>query len=108
MARIPKGYRGNQCTSRKISDVLPSVLGSVERRLQEEPERVIRLWADVVGPEVAKMARAENFFEGTLLIKVQNSTLLSLLARQEKTRLLFELQKRLPKGKIERLLFKLG
>jgi hypothetical protein len=74
----------------------------------DEPDRVMRIWAEVVGPEVAKLARAESFLEGVLRVKVQNSTLLSLLARQERPRLMKELQKRLPKGKITRIIFQLG
>ena len=108
MTRTPRGYRGVSCTSKKLANTLPKVLANVERRLQDEPQKVQNLWAEIVGPEVAKMARAEGFFEGVLRVKVQSSTLLSLLARQEKPRLLAELQKRLPKGKIENILFQLG
>jgi len=108
MARVPKGYDGNRPTFRSIKRLLPNILKDVSSKVDDEPLKVLTLWSEVVGKEIGKRAIATQFESGILTVRVSDSTLLSLLARQEKYRLMKELQKRLGKGKIKDIFFRIG
>ena len=78
----------------------------VKEKLKENSTHLI--WREVVGEKIARLTQVIELNEGVLKVKVDNSTLYSLLVEHEKQRLLKILQTRLPKLKIKNLLFRIG
>ena len=108
LKRTPKNYDGDQPTGRKLKDLLPEVMARITRKVNESPQDILDAWPEIVGPKIGKMARAVSFDSGVLKIKVENSTLYSLLTLHEKDRLLKEMKKRFPKVVFRNLLFRIG
>ena len=95
-------------TSKRLDALLPKFLCAIEERRHNRPDEVIGYWKELVGDNIASMARAVTFEKGVLFVAVQNSTLLSLLARQEKKRLLSEFKKKFTGILIADIAFRIG
>ncbi len=108
MARIPKNYRGSQPTGRQIKDLLPKVLQGFEKMQAAKLRHLVDAWPEIIGSKLAPMTRIEGFEQGTVKIKVTNSTLLSLLSGPEKNKILTLLRKRFPGAGIAKLHFFIG
>lgn len=108
MKRTPKSYDGNQPTGRQLKDLLPEIMAQITGKADNSPIEILQVWPEIVGPKISKMARAVSFESGVLKVKVENSTLYSLLTLHEKERLLNELKKRFPKVKFRNILFRIG
>ena len=106
--RIPKHYNGSKPTGRHIKELLPEIMTQISGKIDENPREVLDVWAELVGPKISKMARAVSFDSGVLKVKVENSTLYSLLTLHEKERLLKDLRKRFPKINFRNILFRMG
>ncbi len=104
----PKNYKGTDKTSHHVKDVIPSVMSKISAHYQNRPEQVLASWSQVIGPELANMTQAISFHEGILKVRVNNSTLLSLLRQHERVRLLATLKKRLPHVEIKNIHFQIG
>lgn len=91
-----------------MSDILPSMLENMQQNYAKNPNQVFLEWNKAIGEEIAKMAVPILYKDKTLYIKVNNSTLLSILERQEKLRLLDHLKKVCPQSGIQNIIFKVG
>lgn len=106
--RLPKGFdRPDGYTSHRLDRLLKGALREIKQRYGMCPQQLLEGWSELVGPRFSSMARAIAFADGTLMVKVANSTLYSLLS-QEKGRLLSQLRTRFPSIEIRQLQFRLG
>ena len=105
---LPKNYNGKMPTSRHIKHLLPSILTGISNKLEDNPIQISTIWQEIVGDKIARLTEVIELNNGVLKVKVDNSTLYSLLVEHEKQRLLKVLQKRLPKLRIKILLFRIG
>ena len=108
MARIPKNYQGNLPTGRLAKELLPDILRRLDTRREDKILLLKEAWPKVVGPKLAPMTSVEGFEQGTLRIKLTNSTLLSVLAGQERDRLLQKMREIFPSVMIKNLHFFIG
>ena len=106
--RLPRGYNGTAVTTRRFGDVIPSVLSTIQKNHEERHDLILASWPQIVGPTIAKFTSPESFFEGTLKVKVNNSTFYSLLNQSEKVKLLSVLRKKFPKVEIKEIYFRMG
>lgn len=106
--RVPKNYEGIQPTGREIKDLLGPILDQVAKTAQDKPAKLIEAWPEIIGPKVAHMTKAVSFENGLFIVKVENSTLYSLLEQHEKQRLLKKIQETFPNFKVRKLLFRMG
>jgi Dna[CI] antecedent, DciA len=106
--RVPKNYQGTSPTSRNLSEVLPFVLDKINDVYQERPDLILAAWPKVIGEQLSPMTRAVSFHNHVLLVHVNNSTLLSLLSRHEKDRLLMSLKEMFPLIEIRDIFFRMG
>ena len=95
-------------TARPISELLPAMLKSIDKNYKQQPDKIIKGWPEIVGEKMAPMAKAISFKEGVLFVKVSNSTLYSLLAQQERPRLLKKLKEKCPSVAIQNIVFRMG
>lgn len=107
-ARVPYNYDGTKNTSRKMVDLLPCALQSLTAMYQQRGDLILAIWPEVIGQRFAGMTEAISFKEGTLFVKVKNSTLHSLLNENEKFRILTLLRKKFPHVEIKNIIFRIG
>jgi hypothetical protein len=108
LGRIPKNYQGAQPTGRLIKDLLAPILEQVENSTQDRPQELLKAWKEMVGDKISTMTQAVSYMDGTLLVKVENSTLYSLLSLHEKPRLLKQMQEAFPHLKVKKITFRMG
>lgn len=101
-------YDSNKVTTRHLSSLLPKVLGKLTKNFEERPDVIIESWKLIVGPHLSKMTEAISFIDGVLTVKVKNSSLLALLSRSEKPKLIAALREKFPKVNIKTILFRIG
>lgn len=94
--------------NKKLETLLPSFMRKLGASQSERPDLIIAAWPSLVGERLAPMAKAHSFEEGILTVKVSNSSLLSLLAQNEKARLLGQLKKQFPAARISDIRFRIG
>lgn len=106
--RVPRNYEGLEPTGRQIKDLLVPILTQVEQFAEDRPDELIRAWPQLVGEKIASMTKAVAYEGGAFVVKVQNSTLYSLLSQHEKPRLLKKIQEDFPHLKVKKILFRMG
>jgi len=108
VGRLPKNYQGIDSTIKDVRSLLPDFVNKIARKIEENPQDIIDAWDLIIGKKLSSFTTAYSFDEGILLVKVQSSTLLSLLAHQEKDKLLKLLQKKFSKQTIRDIHFRIG
>jgi predicted nucleic acid-binding Zn ribbon protein len=108
IGRVPKNYEGSEPTGRQIKDLLVPILHQVEKFVEDKSSELLEGWPKLVGEKIASMTKAVSCENGVFLVKVQNSTLYSLLSDHEKPRLLKQIQETFPHLKIKKILFRMG
>ncbi len=91
-----------------LKELLPSFLENVKNRYADKPEQILQGWAEIADPKWQTMTEACSFEKGTIVIKVKNATLYSLLVQQEGPQLLKKLQEKFPGRGIKKLKFCIG
>lgn len=104
----PRNYDGTASTGHSLKKLLPRVMGRIGAVYAERPDLILSAWPQVVGPQLAQMTRAVSFTHGKLVVKVNNSTLLSLFTKNEKARLLSKMKERFPEANIAMIDFRIG
>lgn len=97
-----------QPTGRSVNDLMPGVIRKVQRAAYIKPDAIIEAWPEIIGPKCAPMTKAVSFNEGLLYVKVNNSTLLSLLIQHERVRLVKQLRQAFPSAEIRNIVFRMG
>ncbi len=108
MKRTPKNYDGIATPARTIKELLPEMLGQIQKNHIEPGENILSAWPSIIGPNLAKMTEAISFVDGVLTVKVKSSTLYSLLSLHEKPHLLRKLQESFPKTQVRNIFFRIG
>src|SRR5260221_4338742 len=96
---------GFELTNKQLKDLLPKVMGSIGALHRDRPDLVVLAWQEVIGEKLAAMTKATSFVDGILHVKVNNSTLYSLLAQHELGRLLKSLREKIPSVGIKTIQF---
>lgn len=106
--RTPKRYDGTSVTSHQLSSIVLKVVSRIEGVYQQRSDLILATWSGIIGDKLAPMTQAVSFIDGVLTVKVKNSTLHSLLERNEKVRLLHLLRKKFPHVEIKNISFRIG
>ena len=102
-------YNGPSITSRKLTDVLPGVMGKIRSVYKVSPLSLLDVWPEIIGPSFAPFTKAVRFDEGDLYVQVKNSAVMSLLANPlEKKRIIGCYQERFGQIKICNIIFRIG
>lgn len=106
--RHPKNYNGTHLTSRSIGDLLLKEVARISAVYSDRSDLVLAAWPSIIGPKLAPMTQAVSVCDGVLTVKVKNSTLLSLLSRNDKYRILSAIKQQFPKAGIVNISFKIA
>lgn len=99
---------GSHLTNKQMKDLLPKVLSQIGMIYRDRPDLILAAWPEIIGEKLASMAKAVCFENGILVVKVSNSTLHSLLAQYERSRLLKNLREKFPSVEIKHIHFRIG
>lgn len=102
-----KSVNHTAITTRKLSDLLPQQLSSLEGMHHKRPDLILAAWPEVIGQRLAEMTEACSFCDGVLTVKVKNSTLHSLLIH-DKQRIINSLKIKFPKVEFRNVMFRTG
>lgn len=103
-----KAAKGQRPTGKHLSDLLPTLMEEMQMNYKDRPDLIIAAWPSIIGEKFASMARAVSFEKGVLVVKVNNSTLYSLLSQNERQRLLTSLKQQFPLVMIRNIQFRIG
>lgn len=98
----------SRLTTKQIRDILPQILSRISTNFDQQPYLIINSWPEIVGERVAKMTQAVSFSDGVLLVRVNNSSLYTLLHQYDKPKIVKKLRERFPQTLIKTVLFRLG
>lgn len=94
--------------ARSSGDVLPRVLqelGLDRRRVEAE---VVRVWKNLLDPNIVTHAQPTGLRKGTLFVAVDSSTWLSEIVRYRRKEILDRLQHAFGRDLIQRISFRIG
>ncbi len=97
-----------ETTNKQIKDLLPKILNRIGALHRDRPDLVLHAWPEIIGEKLAPMTKPVAFDKGILTVKVNNSTLYSLLSQHERVRLLNCLRQRFPAIEIKNIYFRIG
>lgn len=106
--RTPRNYDGSEITTHRLHDLMPEVLSRISTTFADRPDLILAAWPDVIGERLAPMTKAVSFIDGVLTVTVKNSTLYSLLSKNDKPKLVQALKMKFPKILIKTILFRIG
>ena len=95
-------------TNKQMRDLLPKMLGKIGGLQRDRPDLIVAAWPQVIGEKLAPMTQALSFDKGILWVRVNNSTLYSLLSQHERSRLLRALREKFISVEIKNICFRLG
>ncbi len=100
--------KGQPLPHRQLKDLLTPFLENVKSRTEARPDLILKAWSEMIDPKWRGMTEASSFEKGTVVIKVKNAPLYSLLVQQEGSKLLKKLQAKFPESGIKKLKFCIG
>lgn len=86
-----------------FSDLVPSLVESMQLEKRDWIDDLGDQWADLVSPLLAKRSRPQAFRDGVLTLAVDHPAYLAEFRRTEDRRLLRDLQGRFPESGLQRL-----
>ncbi len=101
-------FRTNQNTIKPIKEFLPKILTDIDSKYARNPKRIIDSWPEMIGPKVARMTQVVSYDEGVLKVKVNSSTLYSILRGVEKKNILMKMQNAFSIRAIRDIIFVIG
>ncbi|HSX25868.1 MAG TPA: DUF721 domain-containing protein [Chlamydiales bacterium] len=103
--RTPRNYHGIFSPIKRISDLLPEVVGEIGQKMSDPREEIFKFWFELIGEKMGPLTEPVSFEDGVLTVKVKSSTLYGLLCQHEKPRLLQRLKE---KFSIRNIIFRVG
>lgn len=100
--------KGSVLPHRQLKDLLAGFVDKVQDKVDLRPDLVLAEWEKIIDPKLKGMTVASSFEKGTVVVKVKNAALYSLLVQHEGSKLLKKLQLKFPESGINKLKFCIG
>jgi predicted nucleic acid-binding Zn ribbon protein len=94
--------------TRTAGDVLPRVLTDLRIDKRRAEAEVVKVWNNLIDPNLAAHAQPTGIHKGTLFVTVDNSVWLSEIVRYRRREILERLQHSFGKDLIARISFRVG
>lgn len=94
--------------ARPLSAVVPSVLSDLHIDRRRTEAEVVKVWSQLLDPDVAAHAQPTGIRKGTLFVAVDSSVWLSELVRYRRKEILERLQHSFGRDFITRISFRVG
>ena len=94
--------------ARPLGCLLPKVLGDFKIEERRGDLEIVRVWNDLIDPEIVAHAQPVRLHKGTLFVNVDSSVWLSEIVRYRRREILQRLQTSFGKDLITRISFRVG
>jgi hypothetical protein len=91
-----------------VANLLPSVLKQIGLDKRQSDLEILKVWNQVMDPEIVARAKPVNLHKGTLFVTVDNSAWLSEIVRYRSREILNRLQHSFGKDLIQRVSYRAG
>lgn len=100
--------KGPVLPNRQLKDLLAGFVDNIQSKVNLKPDLILKEWEQIIDPKWKGMTVASSFEKGTVVVKVKNAALYSLLVQHEGSKLLKKLQLKFPESGINKLKFCIG
>jgi predicted nucleic acid-binding Zn ribbon protein len=94
--------------TRPLASVIPKVLGDYKIEERRADLEIVRVWNDLIDPEIVAHAQPVRLYKGTLFVNVDSSVWLSEIVRYRRREILDRLQHSFGREAIQRISFRIG
>lgn len=98
--------RGN--SAKGMESVLPSVLKTLRLDQRQAESEIVRVWSNILDPNIAAHAKPDRLRNGTLFVLVDSNVWLDEIVRYRRKEILDRLQHSFGPELIKRISFRLG
>lgn len=95
-------------TTRTIANVVPNVLKKINLDKKQSDLEVLKVWNNLLDPNITAHAKPANLVRGTLFVNVDNSAWLDEIVRYRRREILSRLQNAFGPDLIQRISFRIG
>lgn len=95
-------------STKTIASVVPQVLKKINLDKKQSDLEVLKVWNNLLDPNITAHAQPANLVRGTLFVNVDNSVWLSEIVRYRRREILTRLQTAFGPDLIQRISFRVG
>jgi hypothetical protein len=95
-------------SARSIADLVPKVLTGFRIEQKRGEIEIVKVWNDLIDPNIVAHAQPVGLNKGTLFVNVDNSVWLSEIVRYKRKEILERLQHSFGREVIQRISFRVG
>jgi hypothetical protein len=99
---------GAASTTKTIADVMPAVVKNIRLDKKRADLEILKVWNNLIDPNVTKHAQPVNIAKGTLFVKVDNSVNHYHILQYHRKEILDRLQSAFGKDVIQKISFRIG
>ncbi len=94
--------------ARNLADVLPTVLKDLRMDARQGEAEIVKVWNDLIDPNITAHAQPANLHKGTLFVNVDNSAWLSEIVRYRRKEILDRMQNSFGKTLVQKVSYRIG
>ena len=94
--------------ARRVGDLVPQVLTGFRIEQKRGEIEIVKVWNDLIDPNIVAHAQPVGLNKGTLFVNVDNSVWLSEIVRYKRKEILERLQHSFGREMIQRISFRVG
>ena len=94
--------------ARPVSELLPGVLSKLRMEQRQSETEIVRVWNNLVDPNIAAHAQPTGINAGTLFVTVDSSVWLDEIVRYRRKEILARLQHSFGREMVKRISFRVG
>jgi hypothetical protein len=98
----------SRVSARQAGEVMPRVLADMRMDRRRDEAEVVKVWNNLISPEVTAHAQPAGLHKGTLFINVDHSAWLDEIVRYRRKEILNRLQFSFGREMVARISFRLG
>ncbi len=95
-------------SARRVGDLVPQVLSGFRIEQKRGEIEIVKVWNDLIDPNIVAHAQPVGLNKGTLFVNVDNSVWLSEIVRYKRKEILERLQHSFGREVIQRISFRVG
>jgi hypothetical protein len=99
---------GASASEKKIAALLPKVMKEMGLDRKRGELEILKVWNNLLDPNITKHAQPANIARGTLFVNVDNSAWLDEIVRYRRKEILTRLQTAFGKEAIQKISFRIG
>ena len=95
-------------SSKKIADLVPAVVKQINLDKKQSDLEILKVWNNLLDPNITAHAQPINLVRGTLFVKVDNSVWLNEIVRYRRREILSRLQTAFGPDLVQKISYRVG